>query len=343
MLGAGATGTVINIRAKLKGSGVNKTFTVMTGANLPIEAGRLYGLSTDTVVIATVTKEVEVVVNFASTGAVQTFTAPVDGVYTLEAWGGAGRVGHRFATNSTAGAGGLGGYSLSTRTMTAGERLYIYVGQEGFSVDRAAWNGGGTYTTQSWGAGGGGGATDFRTVGGSWDDAGSLASRILVAGGGGGGGSTNPVWVTEATGGGDGGAGGGGTSAGGAGRDGTGKDYIGKGGGGGSNQGGSPKGGAAGSGTYYSGNTNGLSGGVGKGADTPVSTYSSNVGDGGAGGGGYGGGGSGGAGFGASSRGGGGGGGGGGGSYGASAGAPGVNSGAGKARVTYRTSIQVRP
>ncbi|MDR1259145.1 MAG: hypothetical protein LBK65_07720 [Tannerellaceae bacterium] len=86
MLGAGATGTVIKTRARLKSSGVTKTFTIMSGAYLPIEAGNLYSLSTDTVVL--VIKEVEA--DFAYTGEVQTFTAPYDGVYTLEAWGAQG-------------------------------------------------------------------------------------------------------------------------------------------------------------------------------------------------------------------------------------------------------------
>ncbi|MDR1258795.1 MAG: hypothetical protein LBK65_05910 [Tannerellaceae bacterium] len=44
VLGAGATGTTVKIRSKLKSSGVDKTFTIMTGADLPIEAGNLYSV-----------------------------------------------------------------------------------------------------------------------------------------------------------------------------------------------------------------------------------------------------------------------------------------------------------
>ncbi|MDR1259657.1 MAG: hypothetical protein LBK65_10365, partial [Tannerellaceae bacterium] len=153
VLGAGATGTTVKIRAKLKKSGVDKTFTVMTGANLPIEAGRLYGLSTDTV--ATI-YDVHTF-DFAYTGNVQTFTAPHDDTYTLEAWGaqgGSGGTAGSAAAPSIGGKGGNGGYSLSTRAMKKGETLYIYVGQMG-----GAWNGGGAGGTYG---GAGGGATDFR-------------------------------------------------------------------------------------------------------------------------------------------------------------------------------------
>jgi hypothetical protein len=180
VLGAGATGTAVNIRARLKSSGVTKTFTALTGANLPIEAGKLYGLSTDTVAFVTVAGTFD----FAYKGEVQTFTAPYDGVYTLEAWGAQGNSGTTNSTTSYGGDGGLGGYSLSTRTMKQGETLYIYAGYGGgrgvtiYDYDE------GVYSYY----GGGGGGTDFRTVGGAWDNAQSLASRILVAGGGGGGG-----------------------------------------------------------------------------------------------------------------------------------------------------------
>jgi hypothetical protein len=346
VLKAGATGTVIKTRARLKGSGVTKTFTIMSGADIPIEAGNLYSLSTDTVLL--VTKEVVVsTTNFAYTGAVQTFTAPQDGTYTLEAWGAQGNAGAGHDFGTAGGAGGLGGHSLSRRAMKKGETLYIYVGQRG---SEGTWNGGGSGSGTD---GRGGGATDFRTAGGAWDSAGSLNSRILVAGGGGGGGSAGYSYNGNDKGGigGAGGKGGGGISS----TDGNGNtgnngarsgNQGGYGGGGGSNQGGSPTGGAAGA----NGRTAAVyatAGGTAIGGD---GSWGGHYSAGGYGGGGYGGGGGGGVGAEAGGSGshaysgtGGGGGGGGGGSYGASAGTPGVNTGNGKARVTYSIHIQVRP
>jgi hypothetical protein len=325
VLGAGATGTTVKIRAKLKSSGVNKAFTVMTGADLPIEAGRLYSLSTDTVAFIYAAGTV----NFTYTGGVQTFTAPQDGTYTLEAWGASG--GNGGTTGSVSGgSGGSGGYTKGTRKMKKGERLYIYVGQQGLSSG-GAWNGGGGSGLDIIGAKmpyagytSGGGATDFRTVNGAWDNAASLASRILVAGGGGGGGNTG-----GGSKGGAGGAGGGGTSPGG-----DGASSSGGGGRGGSNQGGSPTGGGGGGG--QSDGRYGGGGDVAKGGDGGYGSYF-NGGSGCGGGGGYGGGGGGGGG----GTDGGGGGGGGGGSYGGSSGASGVNWGLGAACVTY--NIRVRP
>jgi hypothetical protein len=331
VLKAGATGTTVKIRAKLKSSGVNKAFTVMTGADLPIEAGRLYGLSTDTVVGVIVAGTV----NFSYKAEAQTFTAPYDGVYTLEAWGAQATSG-RAENGVSGGSGGLGGYSKSTRTMKKGEKLYIYTGEIGSK--NGSWNGGGTSGANNAGTGptvgysGGGGATDFRTVGGAWDNTNSLNSRILVAGGGGGGGNTS----SKGGKGGNGGGGGGGISPGG-----DGVTSGGGGGRGGSNQEGSPTGGGGGSGGngYGQGGYSG-GGGVAQGGNGGFGgvSYDGDGGCGGGGGGGYGGGGGGGPG---SNSGSGGGGGGGGGSYGASEGSAGVNYNYGKARVSY--SFRIRP
>ena len=52
--------------------------------------------------------------NFAYTGAVQTYTAPVTGTYKLEVWGAEGSV--------------KGGYSSGTKSLNAGQTIYIYVG-----------------------------------------------------------------------------------------------------------------------------------------------------------------------------------------------------------------------
>jgi hypothetical protein len=133
------------------------------------------------------------VTNFDYTGDVQTFTAPTDGTYRFEAWGGQGG-------SSGSAVGGMGGYSSGEISLTTGDVVYVYVGQAG-NIDKSAtdysvpgtFNGGGGGSIDvgdqyGSGAGGaGGGATDFRLLSGDWNDEDSLRSRIMVAGGGGGG------------------------------------------------------------------------------------------------------------------------------------------------------------
>ena len=109
---------------------------------------------------------------FNYTGSVQTFTAPAAGVYTLEAWGAQGG---NDPSNPNAIFGGRGGYAKGDVTLTAGQTIRIYVGQQGSGCNNSNWR-----------STGGGGATDFRLVGGNWNDNAGLLSRILVAGGGGG-------------------------------------------------------------------------------------------------------------------------------------------------------------
>ncbi|GKX28651.1 hypothetical protein SH1V18_11310 [Vallitalea longa] len=99
---------------------------------------------------------------FNYTGSVQTYTAPVDGEYTLEVWGAQG----------SNGSGGLGGHSYGKVNLTKGEKLYIHTG------GTRGYNGGGSGHGHSSQCGGGG--TDIRRNGDS------LTNRIIVAGGGGG-------------------------------------------------------------------------------------------------------------------------------------------------------------
>jgi hypothetical protein len=126
------------------------------------------------------------------TDGAQSFTAPIDGTYSFEAWGAGG------GSNSSA-IGGPGGYTQGEISLTAGQTVYVYVGQAGdvnkSTTDNSVpptFNGGGQgghdvdYGDESV-AGSGGGATDFRLLDGDWDNASSLNSRIMVAGGGGGG------------------------------------------------------------------------------------------------------------------------------------------------------------
>lgn len=116
-------------------------------------------------------------ITFNYTGNVQTFTAPYDGVYTIEVWGAQGGTG---CQKGCSGRGGYGGYSKGDITLTEGETLNIYVGGQGGYNGAAGWNGGGRADSSN---GGGGGASDVR-IGGT-----ALGNRIIVAGGGGGGGS----------------------------------------------------------------------------------------------------------------------------------------------------------
>ncbi|MDE6285145.1 MAG: cadherin-like beta sandwich domain-containing protein, partial [Bacilli bacterium] len=135
-------------------------------------------------------KSVATIVNstYSYTGSYQTFTAPYTTDYKLEVWGAQG--GYR----TTAAMGGYGGYARGTVRLTAGQKIYIYVGQAGgngssgcgSTICAGGWNGGG-YRYKYYG---GGGATDMRLTSGSWNNASSLKSRIIVAGGGGSDGAT---------------------------------------------------------------------------------------------------------------------------------------------------------
>ena len=124
-------------------------------------------------------------------GSVQTFTAPATGEYTIEAWGGQGGEGYLASGNQ---AGGLGGYSKGTISLTKGELLYIYVGGKGQNGSSEAvtktggYNGGGNTSTKGKG-GAGGGATHIATAEGLLNAMSSTANKakiLLVAAGGGG-------------------------------------------------------------------------------------------------------------------------------------------------------------
>lgn len=93
--------------------------------------------------------------SYGYTGKSQVFTAPADGTYTLEAWGAQGG-------NGNSSTGGKGGYAKGNITLKKGQTLYIYVGQAG-SKPTGGWNGGGSAYNTSLGGGGGGGATFIST------------------------------------------------------------------------------------------------------------------------------------------------------------------------------------
>ena len=116
------------------------------------------------------------------TGTEQVFHTPVDGWYKVQLWGAKGG-------NDECG-GGKGAYVSGEVHVSAGTKLYVYVGAPGANSTHgtgAGYNGGGNSGASSGGSSGsGGGATDIRTSSGNWTE--GLSSRIAVAAGGGGGG-----------------------------------------------------------------------------------------------------------------------------------------------------------
>lgn len=119
---------------------------------------------------------------FDYSSAAQSFNVIVTGYYKLEVWGAQGGYGYN---NATTYAGGLGGYSIGTVKLNAGDSIYVHTGGQGTngsttsSIKTGGANGGGNSGYYRGGSGGGG--TDIRI---NTDD--NLA-RVIVAGGGGGG------------------------------------------------------------------------------------------------------------------------------------------------------------
>ena len=196
---------------------------------------------------------------FNYTGGAQTYTVPsAVSSLAIDMKGGAG--GGAYVSSSSFGPNARGGRVQCNLAVTAGQILYIYVGnvgqncQNGSPASLAGYNGGGVGGTF---AAAGGGASDIR-VGGT-----ALTNRVVVAGGAGGGGDFS---YTGGSGGdvigmaGQGGAGGGkqsGPGAGGGtpgafGTGGAGQSYSGGGGGGGwyGGNGGVSNGGGGGGSSY---------------------------------------------------------------------------------------------
>ena len=130
--------------------------------------------------------------DYTYTGSVQTFRAPVNGIYEVQLWGARGGnddTDHKWG-NGNDGYGGHGAYVKGRIHLTAGQELYVYVGQPGADNTTgtgAGWNGGGNPGSRGW-SGSGGGATSISTVNGNWNDYEVLNNRIAVAAGGGGAG-----------------------------------------------------------------------------------------------------------------------------------------------------------
>ncbi len=164
----------------------NSTFTGISG-NAYVLSWTITGdcsTSSDTINVSFIGSQ-----TFSYTGSQQTFTVPT--AVTRLTFDVYGAQGGSVASNS----GGYGGYARGTLSVTQGDLIYIFVGNQP-SGTAGGYNGGGAGI----GSGaGGGGASDVR-VGGT-----DLASRVIVAGGGGGVPSTS--WSTT-------GGSGGGTSGG---------------------------------------------------------------------------------------------------------------------------------
>ena len=137
-------------------------------------------------------KKVQYTYNY--TGDVQTFTAPADGVYTLEAWGASGGDGYDDSVDrgNTSSVAGNGGYSKGNISLKKGQKIYVFVGGAGkygagtnrFGGPAGGYNGGGDGGVAD--SGSGGGMSHISTTNNpattSWNPDGTL----LAAGGGGG-------------------------------------------------------------------------------------------------------------------------------------------------------------
>ncbi len=132
---------------------------------------------------------------FEYTGAIQSFTVPISGIYKLEAYGGQG------GKSPRGDIGGCGGYTCGEIKLKKGDILYVCVGGRGTDsyinasspLLPGGYNGGGySQATQSdsggySGAGSGGGATHFGLKNKILKEYESTAGLLLVAGGGGSG------------------------------------------------------------------------------------------------------------------------------------------------------------
>ena len=143
-----------------------------------------YGKTSNNVIEGTVGK-INYTTNFSYTGSCTTYTAKSAGYYNLEVWGAQG------GNYNTTYVGGLGGYSKGIVHLTKGTTLYVCVGGQPQTVTTTktavpgGFNGGGNgfnrdyNSTYTYGQAGGG-ATDIR-IGQN-----NLYARVIVAGGGSG-------------------------------------------------------------------------------------------------------------------------------------------------------------
>lgn len=123
---------------------------------------------------------------FSYTGSVQTFTAPVDGEYTLEVGGAQGG-------GESDLEGGKGGKSTGKVTLKKGETIYLYVGQSGsnnYGTASGTYNGGGA-AGGVFGTAGGGATHIAKTQRGELKNYANHKEDVLIVAGGGGGASAD--------------------------------------------------------------------------------------------------------------------------------------------------------
>jgi hypothetical protein len=128
------------------------------------------------------------VTSFDFTGTIQEFVVPASGTYKLEVWGGQGQtVKHTAGSSTSTGSGGKGGYAYGNIMLNAGQTIYVVVG----GGSGKTYNGGGSgkSSTSGWTekAGSGGGATHIGTFNDTLASHGSTSGLFIVAGGAGGG------------------------------------------------------------------------------------------------------------------------------------------------------------
>jgi CRISPR-associated endonuclease Cas1 len=190
------TGAAANITSELDALTLNAPAT-LTGAVDGVEA-LTFSLSdsdsADSGSPATATQTADIVApnftkTFASTGNIQTFTAPTAGYYDITADGAQGGDGF----GGLGGAGGLGAMASGAIYLAAGATLEIVVGGAGGASSQGSTGGGG----------GGGGSFVIETNNGS----GAVDVNEVIAGGGGAAGSAGGGGRTQPTGGGGGAAG----------------------------------------------------------------------------------------------------------------------------------------
>jgi len=134
-----------------------------------------------------------------NTGSVQSFTAPQNGTYKLEVWGGQGTITPKQGSMTSTGYGGLGGYTICEITKEKNSNLFICVGKGGESYGNYSWFSGDAYSnpvayrTRIYNGGGaghafGGGATHIAlTNRGELYNYENYKSEVLIVAGGGGG------------------------------------------------------------------------------------------------------------------------------------------------------------
>ncbi len=174
-----------------KGNIIEDDNSVVVSGNVGSEVGKTYTitytiLDSNENIMSTASRNVTVIdsiTTFNYNGDIQTFKAPINGLYKIEVWGAQG------GTVGSQAVGGKGGYTTGQINLTKNTTLNIYVGGQG-SFDKnksvsGGFNGGGKsgYGSDTSGASGGG-ASDVR-------NGNELSNRIIIAGGGGGAGSRN--------------------------------------------------------------------------------------------------------------------------------------------------------